>query len=528
MDAPPPQRGLKPKANLPSIQSTKDNQSTRVLEKFAGIPILLENKQTVAPETTPYPGIIPHYFMVPNFATSKFLLFLEENEVLHRIYSKWLGTNSPAASFHANPLSSFSFVAIPFILIIGIVFCWNRLLERKVSLRTKELEEKEEEYSKLLYQFKALLDAISDPIALFSSDFKTVWTNKSYEIETQTASKSQTSLKDSFFGSHFASDHVFLTKCFETGNTIEAEMKSADQKIWEIKAYPLKNDEGETVQVIAKAIDVTEKYQLREESARSAQLASLGELSAGIAHEINNPNSIILLNIPILKQVLNDAMPLFAQYYSEHGDFPLGQLNYSTMEKELPRLTERIEESGLRIKRIVEDLKNFVTSRSTQNQTKVNINEVVEAALRLLNNAIKKCPATTSVDYTPNLPSIRGNFQRLEQVVINLLLNACQSVHDSSQSIKISTGQNPDSNAVTITIEDSGPGIPQEIQHRLNEPFFTTKRPNGHAGLGLSVAFRTVQEHKGRIEIQSSLGKGTKFTIILPTIPEENHEPRLS
>lgn len=136
--------------------------------------------------------------------------------------------------------------------------------------------------------------------------------------------------------------------------------------------------------------------------------------------------------------------------------------------------------------------------------------------MRLVDNALRKATTRYTVHYMGNLPKVRGNFQRLEQVVVNLILNACQALPDTGKGIFVSTHYRHDSRSVIIQVEDEGVGIPPEHLSRLTDPFFTTKRESGGTGLGLSISDGIISEHGGIMEFESVPGRGTTVIITLP------------
>ncbi len=269
-------------------------------------------------------------------------------------------------------------------------------------------------------------------------------------------------------------------------------------------------------------LEVTRKEQaLRELEVHQKQLiqadklTSLGTLTSGMAHEINNPNGLILLNLPVLKKAWDDSLPLLQEHYRQHGDFKLGWLNYSRMREEIPQMLEDMQQCAGRIKRIVEDLKNFARQDSAELGEQVELNRVAEAALRLVDNSLKKATDYLEVQLGRELPLFRGNVQRIEQVIVNLLLNACQALTAKDQYIRLKTGLTEDG-WLFLEVCDQGCGIVEKDLAKLTDPFFTTKRESGGTGLGLSVSAGIVLEHGGRLEFDSALGEGTCVRLLLP------------
>jgi len=279
------------------------------------------------------------------------------------------------------------------------------------------------------------------------------------------------------------------------------------------------------------ASEVTERKRALEELQRhqdkliqADKMASLGILVSGVAHEINNPNALILLNTPILKEAYADAVEILEEHFRQHGDFSLGGLPYSRMRQEVPRLTDEVQESARRIRRIVDDLKDFSRRDDAAISTFFALNPVVEAALRLVDPTLRKATAHFHLELANNLPEICGSPQRIEQVVINLVLNACQALPDRSAAITVRTRFDRSAAVVILEVHDSGSGIlPEHLPH-LTDPFFTTKREIGGTGLGLAISAGIIEKHGGTLEFASTASVGTNVTVHLPT-PQREFAP---
>jgi len=262
--------------------------------------------------------------------------------------------------------------------------------------------------------------------------------------------------------------------------------------------------------------------QLGQQQLRQAEkMAALGFLMAGIAHEINNPNGLILLNFPVLMEAFRDAEPILEKHYRDHGDFPFGGLPYSKMREELPEMFDDLLESSRRIKRIVEDLKNFTRRDDASFEETLDLNELVRTSLRLMGTMLRDSTENFSAQYADALPKIRGNGQRIEQVVVNLLMNACQALEDKSQRISVQTSFDEQKGMVEFLVKDEGVGIQPEHVIHLTSPFFTTKREKGGTGLGLSLSERIVTGHGGTLTFASEQGKGTTVIVALPAQKEK-------
>jgi len=388
---------------------------------------------------------------------------------------------------------------------------------RDVSAR-KEAEEKlrssEQRYVRLFKQFESLLDAISDPITLLTPELELLWTNHAYENLRQDLGEDDQGL---IFQRFFPQGVQYpVLECLETGQVAEQQVVTPDQRTWEFRAYPLLASEGVERQVITIATDITEKLRLREETSRSSRLAALGELAAGLAHEINNPDALILYNSDLLQMILNDLLPRLEELPKGDSERLYGGLPLTVACEEIPNLVSSVFSGAQRIKRIVDELRNFShDSEGTQLET-IDLSQVAQAAANLTRNVLGQKTAHFPLDLAADLPRIQGNFQRLEQVVVNLLLNAAQSLESVDQQIRLQTGFDQAAGQVLLQVADQGRGIPQNLLDRLCEPFFTTRRDQGGTGLGLSVSAQIVKEHHGQITFASEPGAGTRVTLRFP------------
>ena len=263
-----------------------------------------------------------------------------------------------------------------------------------------------------------------------------------------------------------------------------------------------------------KALEELRRHQ--DKLIQTDKMASLGTLVSGVAHEINNPNGLLLLDIPILKRVHDDAGEILESFYREQGDFMLGGVPYSEMRAEIPRILDEMQDSSKRIKRIVNDLKDFARRDDAGKKELIDINDTVQTALRLVDPTIRSSTRHFTVQYADSLPEILGNGQRIEQVIVNLVLNACQALPDMGRGVSLSTSYDKMEQAVVIQVTDEGIGIAEEHLQYLLDPFFTTKRDSGGTGLGLSVSAGIVKEHGGTLRFESVPEQGTTVTLSLP------------
>lgn len=286
---------------------------------------------------------------------------------------------------------------------------------------------------------------------------------------------------------------------------------------------PLYDRNGELREILCIGSDITARKNA-EEVARMQQrkliqtdkMATLGILVSGIAHEINNPNNFIILNAENLSDMWNDIWPVLDEHYKKNPDYRLAGLSYEEMRRELPELLQSITGGAQRIKRIVQSLKDFSKQESGDINQRVVLKDVVEAATVILGSLIKKATEHFEVVTKERIPEVNGNFQRLEQVMINLIKNACEANDGAAKPITVIIEYKSEIHKVVVSIRDQGLGIKPENMKYVMDPFFTTKRDQGGTGLGLAISFNIVKDHGGELILESTVGKGTSATVLLP------------
>jgi len=269
--------------------------------------------------------------------------------------------------------------------------------------------------------------------------------------------------------------------------------------------------------------DITQRVRMEEEALQmqsrliqANKMTSLGLMVSGVAHEVNNPNNFIMANAQLLERAWTDALKILREYYRLNGDFLLAGLPFSEMEEHLPEMLAGINDGTKRIKAIIDDLKGFARHDSIDARDMVDINQVVKSAVSILHYEILNYTTRFSLELGEGIPNVYGNSQHLAQVVMNLLMNACQSLPSPAFGIWVATSYNAEDHSVQIVVRDEGVGVPAELGKRILEPFFTTKLDCGGTGLGLSISMAIIREHSGKLEFESSPVSGTTFTVKLP------------
>ncbi len=280
---------------------------------------------------------------------------------------------------------------------------------------------------------------------------------------------------------------------------------------------------GGEYRVLAVARDISERKSAEEENRKMQErlrqmdkMAAIGTLASGIAHEINNPNNFILSNAQFISDIWPDISRILNHYAEENGEFYLGRLRFSEAGAVIPKMLGGLVEGSHRINGIVTGLKNFARQEKANLDQSVQINKVVEAALFMLNNQIKKHTDKFQCILAENLPPITGSFQQLEQVVVNLTLNALQALRSKKESVLVTTSYVQSIDEIILKVRDEGMGMADEVRQAIFDPFYTTKLDSGGTGLGLSICYSIVKEHGGIIECESEPGWGSTFFVRLP------------
>ena len=295
-----------------------------------------------------------------------------------------------------------------------------------------------------------------------------------------------------------------------------------------------KDNEGNPIAYDGLINDITDLKRAEYDTAiknrqlqQADKLASLGILVSGIAHEINNPNNFILLNTHLFLKIWKDIKPILDDYYNQNGDFVLAGMLYSKAKEKIDQSLEGIMIGSERIKTITKSLTEYASADSGNLNELVDINKVIEMAILITNNLIKKSTNNFHVEYGRYIPLIKGNAQQLEQVVINIISNACQSLKDNNSEVKVRSYFYEEAKQVRINIEDKGIGIKKDDLKYIMDPFFTTKRNVGGTGLGLSVSYAIIKNHGGSLSLTSEPRKGTTVNVSFP-VPENESTPETS
>jgi len=260
---------------------------------------------------------------------------------------------------------------------------------------------------------------------------------------------------------------------------------------WQVTSYPLKDEHGRVTRVINFATNLTKKRWQEALKLQAVRLSAVGDLAAGIAHQINNP----------LTAIIGNAQLLLRDFDSSHSAWAA---------------LHNIERAGLRTSAVVETLLSF-SHQGEYSFQQTDVNNTIQDALDMLSHQMRRGSVNIIMDLADDLPLICASGSHLETTWMNLLLNARDATGERRDGeIRIATERSEDQEWVRVYISDNGRGILTEHIDRVFDPFFTTKELNDGTGLGLFICYRVVMRHKGRIEVDSRIGEGSTFRVSLP------------
>lgn len=396
-------------------------------------------------------------------------------------------------------------------LMLNYELCVLTVIRDITAMKDAEtrLARSESHLQSMTMQFKGLLEAIPDQIMVLDRDMKMVWLNRSSdqarfsyekaaripchetpEVECGPASGNREPLCDS----------CPVKKIFASGRTEESQVSLADGRTLYFRAFPIFDKQGEVVNVIEIVQDISESLRQRAQNMRTGQLAALGELAAGVAHEINNP----------INGVINYAQLI---------------LNKAAAESREEELSKRIIRESERVATIVRELLYFSREEGQQVE-KITVLEALKESLALAKNQMDKEGVSLQIQLPDDLPMINSRSHQIQRLFLNLISNARYALSEKypgpdPNKILLIKGEQIEQDSqpfVSITFRDQGTGIPADLIERVLNPFVTTKAAGVGTGLGLSISHEIVQKHGGELSISSREGEFTEVRITLPAV----------
>jgi PAS domain S-box-containing protein len=373
----------------------------------------------------------------------------------------------------------------------------NRNLEEIVRQRTEELSKSEEKY-------RRIFEGSMDIIMLLDLEGRFLDINQAGLSILGYPSRDEL-IADATFADLILpppNPHQLMEEVALAGFCKDLECRvrnrAGENRTWLLSLTVSRKTDGKIGGFEGIAKDITHRKKMEQQLLQADRLASLGELSAGVAHEVNNPLGMILG----YTQLLLRNEPENTQDFQD---------------------LKIIEKHARNCKTIVEDLLKFARNAETKKGA-LQVNDLLREVISVVEHQFKLDNVTIETKLDASIPALCADGEKLKQVFMNLLMNAKQAMEGQGQ-IRISTAHHPSRNEVAVVVEDTGSGIPAEIIKKIFDPFFTTKATGEGTGLGLSVSYGIIKDHHGEIEVQSTPGKGSTFTITFPVTLDEQKDP---
>jgi signal transduction histidine kinase len=406
----------------------------------------------------------------------------------------------------------------------------NLELEKRIEERTADLQKEiieRKEAQKALLKSRAMLqsvfDGISEPLLLLDNNLTLKTLNKS-AVKYYGKNGRDALGKACYRAFKERSDpceECIIASLVLAGRHGDFERKGFinPEKLERVVIYPVRRKSGGNGSYIIRISDITESKMMERRLIQNEKMASLGVLISGIAHEINNPNNYISVNIPILRDYLNVVMPIIDEYAQNHPDLEIMHMSYAEFREDVFELLENVQHGSRQIKSIVQDLKGFSKPGNNKTIEKIDLKPVVEKVVSFCRNKLESNVKTFNVHIPEKLAEAAVETQFLEQVLINLLINAAEAFDqpaDESSMVNLSLSMNGGKkNQLVIEVRDNGKGMNEKTLKKVFDPFYTTKSLEGGIGLGLYIVHNLIERMGGQIEVESILGQGTNFKVIL-------------
>lgn len=352
--------------------------------------------------------------------------------------------------------------------------------QRKLEKRIREAK----------MNLEAIFDGIRDQLSLQNPDYQILRANRSVVENHHVKYQDLIGRKcyEAYYGRTTPCERCPVALTIETQKPASSILKiSEGDTTLQIFSYPILDEKGDLVSIIEYVRDITEEQQLQEQLIQSEKLAGIGTLASGVAHEINNPLTVI---IGMTEVALEEEDPSEIKTYL----------------KDVFRCSQRIKE-------IVRGLSSYSRIARQDEQGLVSINEVLEESLKMVGLAMKAHEVEVIKKFQ-SADKIEANIGEIQQVFTNLITNAFQAMDGKGGKLILATRSLRDS--IEVKVSDTGTGVPQKFLNKIFDPFFTTKELGKGTGLGLNIVHRIVQKHEGTVDVKSKEGKGTTFTITFP------------
>lgn len=356
-----------------------------------------------------------------------------------------------------------------------------------------------EKVCKAKREWEEIFDSIKDSICVINREGKIVRANKAAANLFKKSFKEfiGTSYKKLFYPEF----NPKIGKAVESNQALNDEIYVRSQsKVFNLNIFPIKKQNSSLMTYGVIISDITEKKILQEQLLQASKLISVGQLSAGFAHEINNPLTLII--------------GLADLWLEKNLSYLMKEENIKSLQEDLVR----IEKAALQASDIIKKLLQYTKYREAEDKAEINVNDVIKESVDMVKKIYEVSGIRINLDLGRNLPLIRVNRAALHQAIINIMENAKDAILEYQKGSKIEIRTNKKDDKISLEIEDDGPGIDPKIKSMIFEPFFTTKAPGKGTGLGLTICLKMIHENEGIITVGEGKSGGALFRILFPTV----------
>jgi PAS domain S-box-containing protein len=392
-----------------------------------------------------------------------------------------------------------------------------------------ERKQSEQQIQESRNMLRSVFDGISDPLFMVREDMTLIMLNRA-ALQFFGASQYRDMIGASsleFFLGRYGEEATHLVRAgiAEQGPArYELTTTEDPSRYEEVFVYPVLAGGEDRCTAIIRITDRTKQRLMERELIQSEKLASLGLLISGIVHEINNPNNFISFNMPILRDYLQEILPILDEHAARTPFFEVQGMVYAEFRTDVLKLLENIEHGSVRINTTVAKLKEFARKKDEKGVRSILPTGVVERAVAICHTQIRKTVKTFDVEVEQDMPEMFSDPDAIEQPLINLLINAAQAADKPDSYIRLRVRrENSGKGKLVLEVEDNGCGMDSKTVSRIFDPFFTTKEEGLGTGLGLYITKNLIETAGGSISVESEIGAGATFRVVIPDMGHPDH-----
>jgi signal transduction histidine kinase len=379
---------------------------------------------------------------------------------------------------------------------------------------------------------RSVFDGISDPLIMVREDMTLLMLNRAalhFFGALLYRDLIGTSCRESFLGRYGreATDLVQAVIAEQEPARYELATRGDTARYEEVFVYQVHAGGENHHMSIIRITDRTRQRLMERELIQSEKLASLGLLISGIVHEINNPNNFISFNMPILRDYLQEILPVLDEHAARVPHFEVQGMPYAEFRVDVMKLLENIEHGSTRINTTVAKLREFSRKKDEKGTRPILPSGVVERAVALCQTQIRKTVKTFDVMVEQDIPEMVSDPDAIEQTLINLLINAAQAADKPDSFIRLNVRRGASGKEdLVLEVEDNGCGMEAKTVSRIFDPFFTTKEEGLGTGLGLYISKNLLESVGGSISVDSKSGRGSTFRVVIPDLGDPDRREK--